>query len=277
MEGIKKHPILVPYDFTPVSDVALAHAAGYSQICGNPIIILNIVDDSTLKFLKHHNQIDQFLNTKLKGISEEITNKYNVKTSFLIRKGNIISIRNIAEELAISIMFIGIDQPQTLASKVLKVVGSSPAPVYVVQGEIQWKEIRTLVFPVDDFEETRQKISCTVKLAKETNAKVKLLSITLEDRDRQLSQEVRVKQIEKILFENRIPFTTEYAKQKEKNFADELLEYAQLNNGDIFILMKTPRTFFPNLFISPVDKKVLLNSNNIPSIYINPRDVGRYN
>jgi nucleotide-binding universal stress UspA family protein len=277
MEGIKDQPILVPYDFTPVSDVALAHAANYSQICGNPIIILNIVDDSTQKFLKHHNQIDTFLNKKLQIISEEIADKYKVKTSSLVRKGKIISIRSIADELGISIMFIGIDQPQTLASKVLKVVGSSPAPVYIVQGDVPWKEIRTLVFPVDDFEETRQKISCTVKLAKQTNAKVKLLSISLDDRDRQLNQEVRVKQIEKILLENRIPFTTEYAKQKEKNFADELLEYAQTNNGDIFILMKTPRTFFPNLFISPVDKKVLLNSHNIPSIYINPRDIGRYN
>jgi len=272
-----EHPILVPYDFTPVSDVALAHAASYSQICGDPIIILNIVDESTLKFLKHHNQIDQFLNKKLQVISEEIADKYNVKTSSLVRKGKIISIRNIAEELAISIMFIGIDQPQTLASKVLKVVGSSPAPVYVVQGEIKWKDIKTVVFPVDDFEETRQKIGCTVKLAKQTNAKVNLLSITLDDRDRQINQEVRVKQIEKALLEHRIPFETEYAKQKEKNFADELLEYAQINKADILILMKTPRTFFPNLFISPVDRKVLLNSHNIPSIYINSRDVGRYN
>lgn len=277
MEGIKEHPILVPYDFTPVSDVALAHAACYSQICGCPIVVLNIVDESTQKFLKSHNQIDQFLNTKLKGICETIANKYNVKTSFLVRKGKIITIRNIAKELAISYMFIGIDQPQTLASKVLKVVGSSPAPVYVLQNDMQWKDIKTIVFPVDDFEETRQKISCTVKLAKLTNASVKLLSITLDDRDRQLNQEVRVKQIEKILFENKISFTTEYGKQKEKDFADELLEYAKNNGGDIFILMKTPRTFFPNLFISPIDKKVLLNSNNIPSIYINPRDVGRYN
>jgi len=277
MEGKNNHPILAPYDFTSVSDVALTHAAKFCQLSGKPLIVLNVEDISTQKFLKQHNQIGQFLNDRLKGICENVSSTYNIKVSYLIRSGNILSIRKIADELSISFMFIGIDQPHSIASNVFKVIGTSPAPVYVVQGDIESKNIRNIIFPVDGFEETRQKITCAVKVAKLTSANVKLFSIKLNEREQQLSQEVRVKQIEKVLYEDQVPFTTEYAIRKENEFADELMEYAISNKGDIFILMKTPRTFFPNLFINPIDKKVLMNPLNIPSIYVNPRDVGRYN
>jgi hypothetical protein len=276
MEINREHPVMVPYDFTPVSNVALAHASHYCQISARNLIILNIVDESTQNFLKHHNEIDEFLHTKLEEISKNTSEKYKINARYIVKKGKIISIRKIAQDLGISFMFIGIDQPQRQTSKVLKVIGSSPSPVYIVQGNVDWKPINTIIFPVDDFEETRQKIGCTLFLAKLTNSIVKLFSVSLSDRNAELSQEVRVKQIEKLLQENQIPFTTEYAKRHQKEFAEELLEYAQMNNVDVMILMKTPRIFLPNVLIRNIDKRILLNSLNIPSIYINARDVGTY-
>jgi len=268
-------PILIPYDFTSVSDVAIEHAANLAKLTNQPLIILNILDESTLKFLKSHDKIEHFLKTNLEVLCKKVIKKHNVSADFLIKKGSILSISDTAKELNISYMFIGIDQPHTLASKVFKMIGCSPAPVYVIQGNIKWKDVKTIVFPVDSFEETRQKISCTMKIAKLTNASVKLFSIYLRDKEKQYYQDVRLKQIEKQLRENEIPYTSEYAKEEEK-FPDELLKYAEANNGDLFILMKTPRLYFANIFINPVDKKVLLNTQNIPSIYINHRDVGRY-
>ena len=171
---------------------------------------------------------------------------------------------------------MGIDQPHTLASKVFKMIGVSPVPVYVVQGDIKWKGVKNIVFPVDSFEETRQKITCTINLAKLTKATVKLFSVKLKDKERQYFQDARLKQIEKQLLENEIPYTSEYANKEEEKFPDELLKYAQINNGDLFILMKTPRLYFANLYINPIDKKVLLNSQNIPSIYVNPKEIGSF-
>ena len=101
METKKEHPILVPYDFTPVSNTAISHAATFSKLCGQPIIVLNIVDESTQKFLKHHNQMDQFLNTQLDNICKSAAKKFKVPVSYLIRKSKVLSIRDIAEELAI--------------------------------------------------------------------------------------------------------------------------------------------------------------------------------
>jgi hypothetical protein len=272
----KNYPILIPYDFTSVSDKAIEHAARISKLTRSPLIILNIVDESTLKFLKRHNYLEKFLNIGLEKICEKIRNKFHVKVTFLIKKVGVYSIRDIAEKMHISFMVIGIDQPQTLASKVLRMIGNSPSPVYVVQGDIKWKNINTIVFPVDSYEETRQKISCTIKIAKYTKATVRLFSVKLKDKERQYFQDVRVRQIEKMLLEKEIPFITDYATRDEKEFSDELPEYAAAHNADLFILMKTPRLYFNNTYINPIDKKVLLNSQNIPSIYINPRDMGRY-
>jgi len=273
METQKEHPVMVPYDFTSVSDVVLTHAGNYCRISNRPLMVLNIVDNSTRKFLKQQNLVEKNLEAKLEEICQNLSSKFNISASFIIRKTNILSIRKIAAELNISFMFIGIDQPQRSASKVLKLIGTSPAPVYVLQGDVEWKPFKTIIFPVDEFEETRQKINLVYRLAKLTATTVKLFSITLNKRDYQINQEVRVKQIERKLLDNKIPFTTEYAKLKQENFANELLDYTQANRGDVLILMKTPRVYFPNLYISKFDKKILLNSHNIPSIYINARDV----
>ncbi|MGD0711546.1 MAG: universal stress protein [Bacteroidales bacterium] len=276
MEEKKEYPILAPYDFTSVSDAAVDHAARFSQLSGQPVVVLNVVDRTTQKFLRLHNQMEQFLNIKLKDLCNDVANKYKIKISYMVRRSGILSIRRIAEELHASFMFIGIDQPHTVASNVFKVIAHSPAPVFVIQSDIEWKKIETIIFPVDEFEETRQKTACAIKLARLNKAIIKLFSITLNEKEHQILQTVRVKQIEKMLLENEVHFTTEYAKRNKKDFPDELLEYAQSNNTDIFILMKTPRTFFPNLFISKLDIKILMNRLNIPSIYVNPRDVGIY-
>lgn len=276
METKKEHPILIPYDFTSVSDVAITHAAEFSKLCGQPLIVLNIIDESTRKFFRYHSQINQLLNTQLDNICKRAAKKYKVPVSYLVREGEILSINNVAKELSISYMFIGIDQPHTLVSKVLRMIGSSPVPVYVVQGNIEWKNIKTIAFPVDSYEETRQKTACAVKLAKLNKATVKLFSVYIKEKEQNTIQRVRVKQIEKMLFENEVPYTTEYAQGEEEDFADELLEYGQANKTDMYVLMKTPRTYFSNYFFSAVDKKVLLNTHNVPSVYVNPRDAGIY-
>ncbi|MFH0864618.1 MAG: hypothetical protein V1904_00375 [Bacteroidota bacterium] len=275
MNTQKKHPIIIPYDFTGVSDTAISHAARFSQISGNPLLILNIIDESTGNYLKQHNQMDQFIHAKLKVLCKETSAKFNIEVSFLIKKGNILSIRKIADDLSISFMFMGIDQPHTNASKVMKVVCTSPAPVYVVQGNYEFADPKYIIVPIDDFVETRQKVQCATTCSKLFKATIKLLSIKPTDKTQLFKQNVIVSQIERVLHEERVPFTFEYAKGKPADFADELLEFAQQVESRIFVLMKTPRIFSPNK-ITAIDKKVLLNSQNIPAFYVNPRDVGRY-
>ncbi len=270
------NPILIPYDFTSVSDIALDHAAHFAQLFEQPVTILNIVDESTKKFLGQNNKEEQLLNIDLENICKKTENKFHVKVNYLIRKGNILSIHDIAKDMNISFMFIGIDQLHTLASKVLQMISNFLAPIYVVQGNIEWKDIKTIVFPVDGTEDTLQKIFYTINIAKHTNATVRLFSINLTSKERQYVQSVRIEKIEKLLLENKIPFITDYATPIEKEFPNELLEYATANNADLFILMKTPRLFFADMFINPIDKKVLLNSQNIPSIYITSGYTGKY-
>lgn len=276
MEANNVHPIVVPYDFTPVSDIAIDHAAQMAKLFNNPITLINIIDKSTQYFIRSNNLIENLLNTKLKEICEVASKKYNIPVNFVIRKSRIIKIRKIADDLHASMMVIGIDQPKSAVSQVLRMIGTSPAPVYVIQKQLDWKPFKTIVFPVDKFEETRQKVSCCVKLAKTTNANVKLFSIKKKLWSDQQKQDVVIKQIKKVLIENNIPFTLDHSKGKEENFEDEILEFGKAQNADLFILMKTPQVYFANTFFHKGDKKVLLNAHNIPAVYVNSRDYGRY-
>jgi hypothetical protein len=273
MEPIKPYPVIVPYDFTPISDIAIDHAAEIAKLCNYPITILNIVDKSTQFFIKENNIIGNLLNSKLQSICEEGSKKFNIPFNYLLQKSRVISIRKIAAELHASFLVIGIDKPKTDASTILRMIGTSPAPVYVIQDKIEWKPIKSIIFPIDGFVETRQKISCAINLARSTGANLKLFSIKKAGWGRQKTQEVVIAQIEKELIEHKIDFTLEFAKGQEEYFADELLEYGKAN-GELFILMKTPRTFFANTFFDKSDKKVLLNTHNIPTVYVNSREVG---
>lgn len=273
MKPVNPYPVVVPYDFTPISDVAIDHAAQIAKLCNYPITILNVVDKSTQQFIRANKLNGNLLNSKLQEICEKGIKEHDIPFNYMVRKGRIISIRQIAKELHASFLFMGIDKPKNATSRILRMIGTSPAPVYVIQDKIDWKPIKSIIFPIDGFEETRQKISCAINLAKSTGANIKLFSIKKAEWGRQKSQEVVITQIEKVLIENAVPFTLEFAKGPEEYFADELLEFGKAN-GELFILMKTPRIYFANSFFNKNDKKVLLNTHNIPAIYVNSRELG---
>lgn len=275
MNIFKKHPIMVPYDFTSVSDTAIRHAARFSQITGSSVSIYNTIDASTENYLKQHNQIDQFIHSKLDLICKDIIAKYEIDANYQIKRGEILTIPKIADEIKASFLFMGIDQPHTTSSDVMKVLCTSPAPVYIVQGDYEFLDPKCIVFPVDEFEETRQKVQCAITCSRLFNATINLFSMKPGNKDQLFKQNVIVSQIERLLHKEQVPYTTEYAKEKPSYFADELLEYAQMFDATLLVLMKTPRVFSSSK-ISTEEKKVLLNSLSIPVIIVNPKDVGRY-
>ena len=274
MEANKTNPILVPYDFTDISDTALFHAAHIAQLKNLPLILLNIFEKSTQNFLNKHK--GKTLNEYMENICEKYSKEFDIKVGFIIKKEKVLLVSETAKELNISYMFIGIDQSHTAASKLLRMLGNSPAPVYVVHENVEWRDIKTIVFPVDSFKETIQKTSCAIKIAKHTNATIRLFSITLKDSNLQTIQEKRVKQIQQLLTDNGVNFITDFASRDEKNFPDELSDYAKKNNADLFILMKTPKKFLANILTNPVDIKFLFNSQNTPSIYVNRNNTSLY-
>lgn len=276
MENTKPYPVVVPYDFTHLSDVAIDHAVQIARLCNYPITLLNIIDKSTQHYIREHNLNKIHLDSKLNSLCEEHTKKHNIPFNYIIKKGSILSIRKMAAKLQASYMVIGIEKPKSSVSAILRMIGKSPVPVYIIQDHISCKPFKSIIFPIDGFKETRQKTLCAIRLAKGSGAQINLFSIKKNNEGRQDRQNAIIGQIKRTLSEYAVPFTFSFARGSRKAFADELLDFAKKAKGDLFVLMKTPRIYFTNTIFYKVDKKVLLNTENTPVVYINSNDIGRY-
>lgn len=273
----RKSSILTIYDFSDVANSTVTHAAKFAQLCNQSLVVLNLLDTKTLQTLKGEKQPTDVLKTKLKSLCDEISKTYTIEVSSIIKKAKTTSIQNIAHELGSTFIFTGIDNPQENLKNTLKLINSTTKPLYMVKKENEWRDIKTILIPIDDFAEARQKALYAIRIARQTNASVKLFSKTLKDKGLQKTQEVRVKQIEKKFIEYDIPYTTTFAKRLEKDYAEELMDFATHVNADITILMKTPMVFFENTFMNKNDKKILFHFNHTPLVFINPKDIKWFN
>ena len=91
--------ILVPTDFSQVTECAAMHAATIAQKSGEEVCLFHVIDKTTKEDLKKKKEDEQYLETKLKRLSELIASRYNVTCSYKLKEGSIFNtIGEVAEE-----------------------------------------------------------------------------------------------------------------------------------------------------------------------------------
>jgi nucleotide-binding universal stress UspA family protein len=264
--------LLLPYDFTEVSKFAIQHAIALAKIFGYSITLLNIYDSSTRKFLRENGLAKADLDAKLQETADSIKQSGNVDADHFFKKGSIKTIRRLSDELKVSLMVIGIDEPKLRVSPILKVVSKSPVPVMVVQQQCELFDYKHLLFPLDDFPGSRQKVGWAARLAKLTSAKVSIFASNQSDKEKRYKQIRVVEQVEEFFHKRGIPYTSQYAEGNIKSFPDEALKFGIDQKCDVFIIMYQPKKAFSS--VTQLDKKLIFNDSRIPVLCVNTRDVG---
>ena len=139
-----KDTILVPWDFTEVTENALQHAVKLSSYLKNKIQLIHIV-----KTAKQKEEAENKLNQDI----ERLTAKYHINLEPVVREGSLFhEISNYASNQNVSLVIMGthgIKGVQKLTgSWALKVIVGSKVPFIVVQTPPSKKEIfKDGVFP----------------------------------------------------------------------------------------------------------------------------------
>lgn len=276
MQTDKNNIILVPCDFTNIGDYAVDNAVKLAKDLEFSICVLHVINKATKKNLVKENKPLEYVNEKLIEITDKIKSEHNIEADYIAREGSIFSvIADVAEEIKANYVVIGTHGKKgiqfLLGSFALKVIKSSPVPIFVVQKPPDQKTVDNIVFPLDLAEGSKQKVKWAMILHKQFNAKFHFFVSNQKDEFYQNRLKADLNQVKKILEKHNIPFTEQFSERKIP-YSQQVVDFAKEVGSDFIMMSTDPDKTSINPFGSS-DEKIIYNQDKFPIMCINSQDL----
>ena len=268
MEESKKL-LVVPWDFTPVAEHALAHAAKISRMVHDEVCLLHIVD----KGIKLKEEGEK--KVLLRHVADENSKKYNMPINAEIIKGSIFtSIAEFVNDKEARLVIMGTHgmkgMQKLTGSWALKVIVKSKVPFIVVQDPpVDQERYHNIVFPVDFRRENKEKTQMAIYMGKYFDSKVHILVTTSTDKNIVKKTKINLNFAIRYLIQNNIEY--EIHEIPKGDFAQQTLDFAQRINADLILIMTTKNITFADYMVGASEQYIIANSSKIPVCCVNPR------
>lgn len=270
MLSMNKKTFIVPHDFTPVADIALAHAIATAKPLAAKVYVLHVV--SKEKSIK---EAEVKLHEILAAIDAE-----GVELIPYVRLGSIFEeIGDFAAELHAELIFMGTHGAHgwqhVTGSHALKVITSSSVPFIIVQDKgVKETGYDDIVVPMDLNKETKQKLAIVANLA--TYFKSRVHVITPDETDEFLRHQVQanIQFANKFFKERGIEVTTTLA--PSSGFDKEVVKHAVNIDADLIAIMNLNRSNFLGSITANYEQYIITNDAKIPALVVNPIDLNPY-
>ena len=267
MEESKKL-IVIPWDFTPVAEHALAHAVKISRMIDGDICLLHIAD----KGIKL--PAEKAKKVKLQEIVERNSKKYNAIITAELVKGSIFSsIAEFANEKEASLVVMGTHgmkgMQKLTGSWALKVIIKSKAPFIVVQEPPADQErYHNIVFPIDFRTENREKLKMAIFMGRYFNSKIHL-HVT-QSTDPIMSRKINANLNFGIrhLTQNYIEYEIHQAPRG--GTAQKTIDFAASISADLILVVTTKNITLADYMVGASEQYIIANSSKIPVCCVNP-------
>lgn len=284
-----KPKILIPTDFTEISQYALKYAIYMSWYLDGELTALHLVDHKKYKSKpEYQREMADLIEGKLqdelnqaKSVNPDLK-KIHVQIKPL--KNHVPKeIENFAKEGVYDFIVMG---SQGLSphddwlerfhgTNAYQVLHSAPCPVFTFVDPEREVQIKKILVPLDLTAGTRQKIPLVAKLAQAFKATVYLLSIYPSSFDESWTQlEQQIKEITGELTEAGVKVRS--VMYEKDDFPGEVLTYSQEIEADLIAIMTRPSTQWNELFVTPGAKRIIAHSH-IPVLGVRPiskEDIG---
>ena len=265
---LTKSKILVPFDYSELSEYAVKHAVQVAKITETSIVFLHIISDLSQEALELK---------KLQQYADEIIAKYGVHIECKIRPGKVSSvIRTYAETIDALIVVMKTQKPKGkeryIGSRTIRVMAGSKIPFYVVQAAPKRLGLRRVVFPIDFRKENKEKLAWISFLSKFYTSKIYLFKPNAND----------------YIIRNNLGFAKRFLEgkdidyeiitgKKKYNLATETLNFANEIKAELIIIMLSKNITVAKAMIGLKDQKYISNDYKIPIMCINARsDLRKY-
>jgi nucleotide-binding universal stress UspA family protein len=261
--------IVVPWDFTPVAENALAHAVKISRMVRNDICLLHIVDPGIKQNVLGEKKI------LLQHVADENGRKYNMPIASYISKGSIFnSIAEFVNEKDASLVVMGTHgmkgMQKLTGSWALKVIVKSKVPFIVVQDPPPDQgRYHNIVYPVDFKRENKEKTKMAIYMGKYFDSKVNIVVSGTSDKSLIKKTKINLSFAIKYLIQNNIEY--EIHEMPKGNIAEQTIDFAQKIKADLILIITTKNITFADYMVGASEQYIIANSSKIPVCCVNPK------
>lgn len=259
--------ILIPVDFTPVTENALKYAIEFTKSGDFEITLFHVVDSDkgTPK-----------ANKKLNEMLLKYAPATSIKIKTLVKTGNIFdSIGEAAKEINAYLIIMathGIKGMQhIIGSHAMRVITNSETPYIVIQNK-PWRNIKNILVPVDFTKEGKQILPFLSQLASQFNSTLHLYRQTSEDTFLQNRIDNNVAYFKSYFEENNIKFIV-LTELFEKLKYQVILKEANTIDADLIVTGIDPETNITDYMMGVDEQKIVANESQIPVLCINTKSI----
>jgi len=264
-----KKLVVVPWDFTPVAENALAHAVRIGRQVNNEVALLHIVEPGIKQKAEGEKKY------LLQRVADNAHVKYGIAVSWFIVKGSIFtSIAEFVNEKDANLVVMGTHgmkgMQKLTGSWALKVIIKSKVPFIVVQDPPSDQgKFHNIVFPVDFRKENKEKIKMAIYMGKYFDSKIHILVSATSDKNLAKKTKINLAFAVKYFIQNNIEYEVhEIPKGKP---AERTIEFAQKINADMILIITTKNITFADYALGASEQQIIANSSRIPVCCVNPK------
>ncbi len=251
--------ILVPIDFTAVSDKIISMATSIARKDNLGITLLHIENDKS----------SDETGANLQALSSNILETENVQCDYLIKKGNFFTeIPKVAHSQVYKLMVVGSHGFKGLREKffgadILKLVKTIPIPVLVFQEKyvMPVQGFKTIVFPAGTHDSFINIVEATIYMAKLFDATVHLYTVEKPGIEWTAKLMANIELAKEKFEENKIRYTRVSEDQSSFSigYSKQIFQFSKTVHADMIALMSIPTK--EHYYFADSDKEALLTND----------------
>ncbi len=271
-----KKTIVVPCDFTEISQYAIDLAVRLSRILNTDYTLVHVVDEGNI-FTSEASKMEEVekATERLQELSDQTFEKYQERPKFIARLGHLYeTINTISDELEARLVIMGIHEFKGMqrftGSRALKVMAGSKIPFIMVSGPYQYRKDNDIVFPIDHKLETKEKLIWANYMSKNFGSRIVMLAASHSDELLKKRTLGNLNFARKYLTEKGVDHEIHFA-ERGKNFAEETIRFSKEINTNLILIMITKEINLQDFLLGAEEQKIIFNDSKISVMCVNPR------
>ncbi len=268
MEAKMNNIVLVPTDFTEVTENAMYQAVQAAKHLKYKVVLLHVIDKTTKAQLKKDYEGLESIGVRLDAIADEVKSTHKVEVDTIAKEGDIFTtIGEVARDIGANLLYLGthgkVGMQKLTGSFAIKVVTSSPVPVVVVQKKPVNQGYKKIILPITSDAGPWEKTRWATFIAKNFGAEIDIYQLDIPGLEEATG--IITKHFDKEGVKYKI------TKAGGKNFSKNVIDYATSSVSDMIMIMTNPDKNFSTFILGSYDEEMIFNSSQIPVMCINPR------
>lgn len=286
--------ILVPTDFSEKSLAALEESFNLARLTKLNITLIHVIRDTSnavfsifdsekSKDLQH--EYEEQIRKELIIIADDASKKSGVKVNAVISRGKEYDkILKAAKLLESKFIVTGQnaeplgDKKTYIGSVTSRLIRNASCPVITISNRHTYDGCRSILLPLDLTEETRQKVTNAIELAKLFNSSIKVISVLPSSQEKEKINRLKqqLSMVKSFIEESKITVQAELVERTKeaKSLVPTILKYAEEQEDvDLIMIMTQKETALIDLFLGSSAQDIIAHSK-IPVMSIIPKQLG---